>query len=191
MILVVNCGSNKTRFVTQIVDDQIDVEEIGVFDLKNQSLEKYVGFVISGAPILVTEIDIDPYLEILDSLLRTKKPVLGICFGHQLIGIHFGSVASRIRTINDMEEISVIADSPLFNRLPYEISMMEDHCETISVPEGFNLLASSDSCVNEAMEKNDTPIFGVQFHPEVSGNHGAIIIQNFITVCLENQAARV
>lgn len=191
MILVVNCGSNKTRFVTQIVDDQIDVEEIGVFDLKNQSLEKYVGFVISGAPILVTEIDIDPYLEILDSLLRTKKPVLGICFGHQLIGIHFGSVASRIRTINDMEEISVIADSPLFNRLPNEISMMEDHCETISVPEGFNLLASSDSCVNEAMEKNDTPIFGVQFHPEVSGNHGAIIIQNFITVCLENQAARV
>ncbi len=185
MILVVHCGSNKTRFITQIVDDEIDVEEIGILDLKDHSLEKYVGFIISGAPILVTEVNIDPYLEPFESLLNAQKPILGICFGHQLIGLKFGSVPSRIRTICEMEEIAVLADSPLFNRLPDEIQMMEDHCETISVPEGFKLLASSDSCVNEAMEKNDEPIYGVQFHPEVSGNHGAIIIQNFINVCLE------
>lgn len=187
MILVINCGSNKTRFITQIVDDQIDVDEIGIFDLKEISLDKYTGIIISGAPILVTEQNIDPYLEVLNDVLATKKPILGICFGHQLIGIKYGSIASKMRTINDMEEISVLDDSPLFNRLPHEISMMEDHCETISIPEGFKLLASSDSCVNEAMEKKDAPIYGIQFHPEVSGNHGAIVIQNFISICLENE----
>ncbi|MFZ9027560.1 MAG: glutamine amidotransferase-related protein [Crocinitomicaceae bacterium] len=187
MILVINCGSNKTRFITQIVDDEIDVDEIGIFDLKASTLDKYTGIIISGAPILLTEQNIDPYLEVLNGILETKKPLLGICFGHQLIGLKYGSIASKMRTISDMEEISVLEDSPLFNRLPQEISMMEDHCETISIPKGFKLLASSDSCVNEAMEKRDAAIYGVQFHPEVSGNHGAIVIQNFISICLENE----
>jgi GMP synthase (glutamine-hydrolysing) len=134
-------------------------------------------------------VNIDPYLEIFESLLDTKKPILGISFGHQLIGHHFGGITGRIRPINDMEEISVLADSAIFNRLPSEIKMLEDHCEVISIPEGFKLLATSDSCVNEAMEKNNSPIYGLQFHPESSGNHGAIILQNFITLCLEHTTA--
>ena len=64
--------------------------------------------------------------------------------------------------------------------------MMEDHCETISIPQGFELVASSDACVNEAMQHKERAIFGVQFHPEVSGNHGRILIENFIKVCQRN-----
>lgn len=185
MILVINCGSNKTRFITQIVDDQIDVEEIGIFDLQEIEYQKYMGYIISGAPVLVTESDVSSYLQALSPIISSGKPILGICFGHQLIGIHFGAIPNRIRPINDMESISVLADSALFNRLPEEIQMMEDHCESISVPTGFTLLATSDSCVNEAMMKSDEAIFGIQFHPEVSGNHGSIVLENFINICLE------
>lgn len=186
MILVINCGSNKTGFITKIVDDEVDVHEIELFDLSSHSLEQYKGFIISGAPILLTEVDSDPYLKILERILDLGKPLLGICFGHQLIGLYFGSIASRMKTIDDMEVISIIDESAIFNRLPMEISMREDHCETISVPEGFKLLASSDSCVNEAMEKTEQLIYGLQFHPEVSGNHGAMIIRNFVGICLNN-----
>lgn len=62
--------------------------------------------------------------------------------------------------------------------------MMEDHCETISIPANFKLIASSDACVNEAMEHTELPLFGIQFHPEVSGNHGRIVIENFVNFCL-------
>lgn len=188
MILVVNCGSTKTRHITQIVDDQIDVEEIGIYDLDDHQLDKYLGFIISGAPVLVTESDLTPYNKALEALLKLDKPLLGICFGHQLIGLHFGSIANKIRPTNELTPVSVIAETALFNRLPDEIHMMEDHCESISIPPGFILLASSDSCVNEAMMKSDAPIYGVQFHPEVSGNHGAIVIENFVQICLELQA---
>lgn len=187
MILVVNCGSNKTRFITQIVDDQIDVEEIGIFDLDITQLSKYIGIIISGSPVLVTETDLTHYEETLKGILDVGKPLLGICFGHQLIGLHFGAIASRSRPISELVPISVIGESALFNRLPTEIEMIEDHCESISIPPGFTLLASSDHAINEAMMKNDAPVFGVQFHPETSGNHGAIIIENFIQICLELQ----
>ena len=62
---------------------------------------------------------------------------------------------------------------------------MEDHCETVSIPSDFNLIAVSDACVNEGMQHKEKLIFGVQFHPEVSGNMGTLIIENFVNICLE------
>jgi GMP synthase (glutamine-hydrolysing) len=65
--------------------------------------------------------------------------------------------------------------------------MMEDHCESISLPKGFKLLAVSDACVNEAMCHASKPWMGVQFHPEVSGNQGTLLIENFVNLCLKNK----
>jgi GMP synthase (glutamine-hydrolysing) len=61
--------------------------------------------------------------------------------------------------------------------------MMEDHCESISIPPNFKLIGSSDACVNEAMQHQTKKIYGVQFHPEVSGNHGRVIFENFVHLC--------
>jgi GMP synthase (glutamine-hydrolysing) len=61
--------------------------------------------------------------------------------------------------------------------------MQEDHCESISIPEEFELVANSDECINEVMQHEKKSLYGVQFHPEVSGNHGAIIFENFIQLC--------
>lgn len=186
MILVVDCGSSKTNFIHQYVDEFIDVQTIGVLDIPKHNLADYIGVIISGAPILVTEIDPQQYIEATKPLIDSKLPLLGICFGHQIIGIHFGAYASRMREDRDWQEIEQMEESALFYRLPQLMEMMEDHCETISIPQNFKLIASSDACINEAMEHQSKPIFGVQFHPEVSGNHGRILIENFIKICQDS-----
>ena len=181
-ILVINCGSNKTKYIEEIVDEFIDVKTIEVLDFKQSDLESISGIIISGAPILVTEVEPSMFIKQLSWVKTTKLPVLGICFGHQIIGLMHGSFASRMKEDRDWQTIEAFEECPLFERLPQEIEMMEDHCETISIPADFELIASSDVCVNEVMQHKSKPIFGVQFHPEVSGNHGRVLIENFVKV---------
>ena len=83
----------------------------------------------------------------------------------------------------DFQDIEIFEESALFARLPRIIQMQEDHCEFASVPENFKLLASSDTCFNEAMQHNELQIYGVQFHPEVSGLQGSLLFENFYTIC--------
>lgn len=184
MILVLDAGSNKTHYIDEIVDDVCDVRTVPFLDVSTSDFEEVKGIIISGAPLLVTEINTTGYLLIAKRILDLNVPVLGICFGHQLIGLHYGAEASRMKEDRDVQLIEWFEESILFNRLPNEVQMMEDHCETISIPAGFKLVASSDTCVNEAMQHESKPFFGVQFHPEVSGNHGAIILENFAEYCL-------
>ena len=88
----------------------------------------------------------------------------------------------------DWTDISFFKESKLLKSIPNECLMMQDHCESISIPNNFSLLGSSDNCVNEAMQHNSKPLFGVQFHPEVSGNLGTRLIENFISICTELKA---
>lgn len=185
MILVIDCGSSKTKYIEQIVDDFIDVKPCKLLDFEITELQNVKGVIISGAPLLITEINMEPYLEKLEWIKSTTLPVLGICFGHQVIGLIHGAFGSKMKEDRDWQIVEAFETSPLFNRLPDEIEMMEDHCETISIPENFKHIASSDACVNEVMQHNEKPLYGVQFHPEVSGNHGKIMIENFVNICLE------
>lgn len=183
MILIIDCGSQKTQFIEQLVDEFMDFETVSIHDLSEEYLQNKKGVVISGAPLLITEINLQPYLEKFVWLKNVKIPVLGICFGHQMIGLTFGSFGSRMKEDRDWQTIEIFESCSLFDKLPVEIQMMEDHCESISIPSDFKLVASSDACVNEAMQHHSRPIFGVQFHPEVSGNHGRILFENFIKIC--------
>lgn len=183
MILIINCGSNKTKYIDQVVYEYMDTRPIALMDFQETDLDGVKGVILSGAPLLVTEIDTAPYQEKMKWILTTKLPVLGICFGHQLIGILHGAFANRMREDRDWQVIESFVETPLFNRLPNEFRMMEDHCEAISIPPGFVLTASSDVCVNEAMQHKTKPLYGVQFHPEVSGNHGAVLLGNFVKIC--------
>lgn len=182
MILIVDCGSQKSPYIAQIVDEFEDYLMVGVHDLTEAQLNEARSVIISGAPILITEIDTTPYLSKFEWILTTTKPVLGICFGHQIIGLLHGSQASKMKEDRDWQVIERYESCLLFDKLPDEVEMMEDHCETISVAPGFKLIASSDACINECMQHHSKPIFGVQFHPEVSGNMGRILIENFLKI---------
>jgi GMP synthase (glutamine-hydrolysing) len=184
MILLVDCGSNKTPSIERLIDEYCDVETVFILDLTEEHLKDKKGVVFSGAPILVTEVDPQKYLDKTEWIKTTELPLFGICFGHQLIGLHFDAFASRMREDRDWQTIEAYEECILFNRLPNEVEMMEDHCESISIPPGFQLVASSDTCVNEVMQHIEKSIYGVQFHPEVSGNHGSIMIENFVNHCI-------
>jgi GMP synthase (glutamine-hydrolysing) len=124
-----------------------------------------------------------PFINKSKWILDISIPVLGICFGHQIIGLQHGAFGSMMREDRDVQEIEFLQSDDLFSRMPTICQMMEDHCEAISIPEHFILLASSDVCVNEAMKHNTKALYGVQFHPEVSGNMGRVLIENFIRIC--------
>jgi GMP synthase-like glutamine amidotransferase len=51
-------------------------------------------------------------------------------------------------------------------------------------------LGTSDACVNEVMRHESKDLYGVQFHPEISGNNGMILLQNFYQICLEKELKR-
>ena len=180
MLLIVDCGSSKTKYIEEIVDEFCDFKTILFFELTEEKGLKAEGLIFSGAPILITEIDMVPYIAHINWLKKYPNPILGICFGHQLIGLLYGAFGSRMKENRDWLEIEVFTESLLFDKLPTVFEVMEDHCERISIPEGFELLASSDECINEAMQHKEKQIYGLQFHPEVSGNFGRVIIENFV-----------
>ncbi len=183
MILIIDCGSQKTPYIEQCIDEFMDFETVAILSFTENDLIGKKGVVISGAPLLITEMDITPYLQKIKWIKNTSLPVLGICFGHQLIGLTFGAYGSRMKEDRDWQTIEIFEPCTLFDKLPTEVEMMEDHCESISIPAGFTLVASSDACVNEAMQHKELPLFGVQFHPEVSGNHGRVLFENYVSLC--------
>jgi GMP synthase (glutamine-hydrolysing) len=184
MIAVIDCGSSKTPQIAQQLEEYIDVQVLGLMDFKTENLAQFDGAVLSGAPILLTDIDPTPYLQHLSWIKTYDKPLLGICFGHQIIGLLHGARVSKMREDRGFQEIELIKDDSLFERLPDVFEMQEDHCEHISVPHGFDLLACSDACINEAMKHKEKPMYGVQFHPEVSGNFGHVLLENFACLVL-------
>ena len=183
MILIVDCGSSKTPFIVSALEEYCDTQCVGFHDLTEEHAANAIGIVFSGAPLLITEIDMTKYIEHVQWIKTYKNPVLGICFGHQLLGLLYGAKGAKMREDRDWQEIEIIEDSPLFERLPDCFEMMEDHCEHISVPPEFQLIAASDACINECMQHESKAIFGVQFHPEVSGNYGYILLENFYSIC--------
>ena len=119
----------------------------------------------------------------LDSLLSNDAQII---VGFILIltfGILHGAMPAKMREDRNWQLIEVFEECPLFERLPNEIELMEDHCEAVSIPKDFIHVAVSDATVNEGMMHQSKPFYGVQFHPEVSGNHGALILENFVHIC--------
>ena len=182
MILIIDFGSTKTTWIEKSIFQSMPCKTIAYFDFDEKSIQDYDAVIFSGAPILLTEIDQEPYLKTFEWVRTFEKPILGICFGHQLLGLLHGASVSMQREDRDWQWIEAIAHSPIFDDLDNPVAMQEDHCESISVPPGFELSATSDTTVNEAMHHKNKPFFGVQFHPEISGPQGERLLLNFCRI---------
>ncbi len=183
-ILIIDCGSDKTQAIQSCLEEiNVAYNSIQLEDFSPETPLECSGIIIGGAPILLSERDITEYLWKFTFLTEIDVPVLGICFGHQILGLVFGAQISAISPIKGEMEINIEQSSTLLNYLSPPVTMEEDHTEEISLPNGFKLLATSASCNNEAMQHIIKPLFGVQFHPEVSGRPGLQLLKNFCKTC--------
>jgi GMP synthase (glutamine-hydrolysing) len=183
-VLIINCGSSKVPFIEEnVARAGVRFHTVLLTELKN--IEGYAVIIVSGAPILLTEADTLPYLEKAKIIFSDPKmPVLGICFGHQLMGIYHGAEVSRCKEDRAWQEITIHQKNALVNA--GKARYMEDHCECISFPTGFLHLGSSTTCDNEMMKHPANAWYGVQFHPEVSEKAGFDLIANFIGLCRQH-----
>jgi GMP synthase (glutamine-hydrolysing) len=183
-VVIIDCGSKKTPDIAQALEELFVVYDVvSMNELMGENLLTYKAIIISGAPILLTEVDTREYLQKFDFIHYYKNPVLGICFGHQILGLLHGAQIQKGTEIREPQLITQTDSSILFNGIKGDVEMMQDHCEEITVPSDFKQIARSSTCENEAMQHKVKPMFGVQFHPEVSGRLGKQLLKNFVKTC--------
>jgi GMP synthase (glutamine-hydrolysing) len=138
------------------------------------------GLILSGGPASVYSPDayeMDP------AILDLGIPVLGICYGHQLIAqLAGGRVAPTGRAEYGRTELERTGPSRLLERLPGSQSVWMSHQDTvIEPPPGFVATATTPGAVVAAMEDPERALYGVQFHPEVSHtDHGQEVLKAFL-----------
>ncbi len=138
------------------------------------------GIIISGGPASVTEPTspaVDP------AIYALGVPILGICYGHQLIAKDLEGRVSR-GVVKEYGHSSLHHEnSPLFQDLPArDLTVWMSHGDTVSdVPPGFTIIGETDDCKIAAMQHLGRRLFGLQFHPEVvHTEYGTEIYRNFV-----------
>jgi GMP synthase (glutamine-hydrolysing) len=121
----------------------------------------------------------------MDLVKKAKFPILGICYGHQIIGSAFGAPMRDLgQMLRGYEKVSVVQKHQLFDGLPSDLVVAESHRQELTkVPDEFQHIAQSTMSKVEAIVHRSKPIYSVQFHPERSNDehpHGRIIIQNLL-----------
>ncbi len=182
MLLVINFGGQTCHLIARRVRSLGVLSEILPFDVSVDKIKELnpCGIILSGGPNSVYEKGApQPDMKIFELGI----PILGICYGHQLIGKQFGKVTAKEVKEYGKAEIDVNKQGKLFKGLDKkELVWMSHGDQVVELPKGFEVLASTDSCKIAAFESEK--LFGVQFHPEVTHTtKGIKILENFIDIC--------
>tara|TARA_Y100000310_G_scaffold345659_1_gene467864 strand:+ start:32103 stop:33626 length:1524 start_codon:yes stop_codon:yes gene_type:complete len=182
MILVVDFGSQLAHLIarrirslgvyTEIVEPTVKASWI-----KNQ---KPQGIILSGGPQSVYEKD---SLTLDKELLELGIPILGICYGHQLLAQVLGAKVIPANKEYGKETLTV-KKSKLLKGLDKKEQVWASHGDTVlSAPEGFEVVGATEECNIAAFENSDKKIYGVQFHPEVAHTiNGMKVLKNFVEI---------
>jgi GMP synthase (glutamine-hydrolysing) len=182
MIAILDYGSQYSKLIARKIRESLVYCEVLSHKLTLEELkEKGVkGIILSGGPSSVFQENApscDP------AILNSDIPVLGICYGMQLIAKHLGGEVIRGEK-HEYGSANVLIDNnfDLFEGLWLEMSVWMSHGDSvIRMPTGFQRLGHTDTCPIAAMGNHSKKIYGVQFHPEVSHTpKGKDIIQNFV-----------
>lgn len=150
-----------------------------------EEFKLYDVIILSGSQRKLAEPGImDTYAHEVDFIRATDKPMLGICFGHQLLSMAFGAeVIDMGMKVEGYYMVERMSDNEIFEGLPTKFLVLESHEEmVVDVPFDFEILAGSPNCPIEVMKNSKSPIYGVQFHPErFDQEHpaGRMILENF------------
>jgi len=182
MVYIINFGSSKVPAIVNTLNSLRYDSTVVDWNEPNLNFNNATAYILSGAPVLLTEVPATPYLKKLEFIKSTAVPVLGICFGHQLIGMLYGAKVYLGQEIDESVNIKFMGKDRLFDRLTKQAIFEEDHTEGINLPKGFLHLAYSVNYQIEAIKHPTKKIYGVQFHPEISGHNGKILMHNFLNL---------
>lgn len=185
-VLIIDCGSAKAPDIIEIVeDDGWAATTLGFESAFDYDLSGFEAAIISGGPHLFTDSDAKSAKRLRKHFRWTPRldmPVLGICLGHQALALASGAEVFRGPERREREAIQLQGAHPLLSGLSPVEQFTEDHCEGVSLPDGYTLLGSSEHYEVEVMANDSLGRYGVQFHPEVSGGPGRTLIRNFLRI---------
>ncbi len=183
-ILIVNNYGQFCHLIHRAVRD-LDVETgIIANTLSNEEILAMEpdGLIISGGP------SIDRIGRAEEMVQELDLPILGICLGHQLIARACGGeIATGHKGGYAAVEVEILDEDEILKELGSSTIVWASHADEVTgMPPDFVHLARSDVCEIEAMRHKTRPLFGVQWHPEVSHTEkGDELLLNFLRVCDE------
>lgn len=181
-IVVLDFGSQYNQLITRRIREfgvysELHPHTVTAEDLKAMNA---TGIIFSGGPNSVYDekaFHVDP------AIFDMNLPILGICYGMQLMSLHFGGkVEKASHREYGKAEITLAKESLLFKDLPDEQVVWMSHGDHVTVaPEGFEIIATSSSCAVAAMADESRGMYAVQFHPEVRHSiYGIELLRQFV-----------
>ena len=185
-ILVLDFGSQYTQVIARRIREQNVYSQVLPFDTSFRSIKKInpVGVILSGGPASVLS---------KGAPLPDKKifslgvPVLGICYGLQLMGKLLGGVVKKCELREyGRSQLTVKKAGKLFSGLPKNLTVWNSHGDALTeIPKGFRGIASTENSDFSAIEDATRKFYGLQFHPEVEhSQNGVEVLKNFLfSIC--------
>jgi len=185
-ILIIDFGSQFTQLITR------RVRELGVFseiishkkiEINKIIKENLAGIILSGGPLNVYENDKFKFDK---KILTLGVPILGICFGHQVLSKLLGGKVKKSKHREfGLASIKKVSNSILtknfFNKDKTSNVWMSHADQVSKMPKNFKVIASTKNSKLTIIENTKDNFYGVQFHPEVTHtNKGKILLRNFV-----------
>ena len=185
-ILILDFGSQYTQLIARAVREANVYCEIIPFNKEIQYSAELKGVILSGSPFSVNEANA-PIVDI--KAIAERVPVLGVCYGAQLMAKMFGGVVEK----SDKREygrakLETVKEDILLKDVLSQSQVWMSHSDTIKeLPAGFDILGTTESIPVAAFMRteNGHPLYGLQFHPEVyHSTEGKTILKNFlVSIC--------
>lgn len=186
-ILVLDFGGQYNQLIARRVREQKVYAEIKPYnkisceDIKSAG---YKGIIFTGGPNSVYD-EKSPHFD--PEIINLGIPILGICYGAQLLSYMAGGTVSSAADKSEYGNITLyVDDDPLFEGVPHKSDCFMSHTDYVSkVPLGFVVTATTKNCPAAAFSNEEKGLYGVQFHPEVTHTeYGKTILRNFLyNVC--------
>ena len=182
-ILVLDFGGQYDQLIARRVRDQhiyAEIKPYSAISLSEIKDEGYTGIIFTGGPNSVYD-SASPHYD--PAILDAGIPILGICYGDQLMAYMAGGTVSSAEDSSEYGKTVVkVTGGALFSGVPEESVCWMSHTDYISSPpRGFRTTAFTASCPCAAMCDEGRKLYGVQFHPEVTHTeYGNQILRNFL-----------
>ena len=186
LILILDFGGQYNQLIARRVRECNVYSEVVPYDISLEKIKEKnpKGIIFTGGPANVYTED-SPKCDA--GIFELGIPILGICYGMQLMSLTLGGNVARATT-REYGETSVNIDntSKLFEGFDNTNVFLMSHTDYVeAVPEGFKRIGYTSVCHNAAMENAEKKLYGIQFHPEVNNSvNGTQVIKNFLyNVC--------